>query len=26
LILWILIKRGNFEDIERKERAEAAES
>jgi PAT family beta-lactamase induction signal transducer AmpG len=25
LILWILIKRGNFEDIERKERAEAAE-
>jgi MFS transporter, PAT family, beta-lactamase induction signal transducer AmpG len=26
LILWILIKRGNFEEIERKERAEAAES
>jgi hypothetical protein len=26
LILWILIKRGNFEDIERKERTEAAES
>src|SRR6476660_5477528 len=26
LILWILIKRGNFEDIEKKERTEAAES
>jgi len=26
LILWILIKRGNFEDIEKKERIEAAES
>ena len=25
LILWILIKRGNFEEIEGKERAEAAE-
>ena len=26
LILWILAKRGNFEEIERKERAEVAES